>query len=140
MRVYCRINEKRQMGQKKGGVKLGVMNYLGSVAVKLKMIFSDVQACGFPTASNNLIICLAFDMETRFHMPQGGMGKVGGRVSLIWGKRIREGQAFAFQYHMARVGVGRLGEWFHGLGTNQGKEMGKGKERRGKKVSRVDHF
>ena len=110
-----------------GGSEVGRFEFVGSVVVRLLMSFSDVQARGFPTASNNLIISLAFDMETRFHMPQGGMGKVGGRVSLIWGKRIREGQAFAFQYHMARVGVGRLGEWFHGLGTNQGKEMGKGK-------------
>ena len=76
MRVYCRINEKGQMGQKKGGVKLGVMNYLGSVAVKLMMIFSDVQACGFPTASNNLVICLAFGLETRILMPQGGMRRL----------------------------------------------------------------
>ena len=129
MRVYCRINEKRQMGQKKGGVKLGIMNYLGSVAVKLMMIFSDVQACGFPTASNNLVICLAFGLETRIHMPQGGMGRLRvGKKVLGEGQVLGVRQVFAAQYHLARVGIGRLGRWFQWIGKGSGKKDGR-KER-----------
>ena len=32
---------------------------------------------------------------------------------------------FAAQFHMARVGIRRLGKWFHGLGWDQGKKWEK---------------
>ena len=114
------MKKKKQIGQN-GGSEIGRFEYMGSVVLRLLVGFSDVQACGFPTASNNLIICLAFDLVTRFRMPQGGMRRLRVGNHGFREKGLGKMQAFATQYNMARVGLGGLGKWLNGMGRDQGK-------------------
>ena len=60
---------------------------------------------------------------TRWH------GKIKGREKVLGeGQILGVRQVFAAQYHLARVGIGRLGRWFQWIGKGSGKKDGR-KER-----------